>query len=113
MANASYEEGSEIQLDAETVALAAGWTEAGVESDIFRSGNRVQLAIRAKNAAKAAALITTLPVEYRPPVTVFNETGTVEVLANGEVKSAEGATALEASKARVYEIAYRAQAVSP
>lgn len=112
--SATYEEGSEILLDQEAVALAAGWADNPAEgSDVFRQGPMVNLSVRAKNVAKAAALICTLPPPFRPPVAVINETKTVEVKANGEVLSLDGAVSLEASTLRVYEITYRAAGTSP
>lgn len=112
MPNALFEEGTEITVDSETVAVAAGWTDAAT-SVAFRDGHHVSLAIRAKNGVKAASLVCTLPAEYRPSAAVVNETGTVEVLANGEVKSLDGATSLESATNRVYEISYAAAVPSP
>lgn len=114
MPNATYEEGTELSLDTQVLAPAAGWADqAGGGSDVFRIGSLVTLTIRAKNAAKAAALITTLPPPYRPPVAVIDSAGKIEVKANGEVVSLDGVVALEASVARVYSISYRAAGVSP
>lgn len=106
------EEGTEIVLDQETLAPAVGWTDTAA-SYVARQGNVVTLAIHAKNLAKAAALICTLPPEYRPPEALKNAAGTLEVLANGECKSLEGAVPLETASARIYEVSYLAGGVSP
>lgn len=114
MPNASQEEGTEITLDSEVVALGAGWTDtAATGSEVFRQGSLVVLALRVHNAAKAASLICTLPPEYRPASTVKDSTGKVEVLANGEVKALDGGVSLETAENRVYEVAYRAATLTP
>lgn len=110
----TFEEGSEIQLDTEEPAYSAGWEESPAKgSDVLRVGALVTLALRVKNAAKAAALIATLPVDFRPLANVIDKTGKLEVKANGEVVALNSSVELEASSARVYEISYRAAAVSP
>jgi hypothetical protein len=52
---ATFEEGSEIVVDSETVALNPTWTEAPEKGcDLWRRGDQVTLALRVKNAnAKA------------------------------------------------------------
>jgi hypothetical protein len=54
MPNATFEEGSEIAVDNETLVVGTGWSEEPKGSDVFRNGSKVQLAIRAKNVARAA-----------------------------------------------------------
>jgi hypothetical protein len=111
---ATFEEGTEIQVDSENPAYAAGWADtAATGSDVFRLGSKVTLALRVKNAAKAAALITTLPQDFRPQSAVIDKSKKVEVKANGEVLALDGSGPLEAAENRVYEITYRAGAVSP
>lgn len=110
----TFEEGTEITVDQEAVALAAGWEDSPAEaSDVIRRGALVVLAIRVKNVAKAASLICTLSPPFRPKVAIVNETKTVEIRANGEVISLDGTVSLESSSARVYEMSYRAAAISP
>lgn len=114
MPKATYEEGTSLSLDSETVAPAVGWTDQAVAgSEVWRQGDLVLVNIRAKNAAKAAALICTLPVPFRPAAAVISADGKLEVKANGEVLSLDGAPSLEASTNRVYSITYRAAGVSP
>lgn len=113
MPNATFEEGSEVQVDSEAIAPLVGWSESAHGSEVFRQGALVVAAFRVKNVAKAAAHITTLPAHYCPAVAVVNAAGTLEVKANGEVLSLDGATALETGKARVYEITFRAGELSP
>lgn len=109
---AIQEEGSEIELDLETIAPAAGWTD-NAGSGVVRNGRLVTVALHVKNAAKAAALICTLPPEYRPAEALKNAVGTLEVLANGECKSLDGSTSLESATSRIYEVSYIAGNVEP
>lgn len=109
---ATFEEGTELMEDAETVALAAGWSEEP-ESDVFRLGGQVTLSLRIKNAAKAAALIGTLPAMYRPAVALLDPTGKLEVKANGEITSKRSAVELETATTNQYLLTYRAAGISP
>lgn len=112
MPKATQEEGTEITLDSEVIAPAAGWTD-NPGSGVFRQGDMVTLALHVKNVAKAAALVCTLPPEFRPTEALKNGAGTLEVLANGEVKSLDGTVSLESATSRIYEVTYRAGGVSP
>lgn len=114
MPKASFEEGTEVQLDSGAIAPAAGWTDnVGGGSDVWRHGDYVHLMLRVKNAAKAAALICTLDASFRPPVALTDSGNKVEVKANGEVVSLDGTVSLETSSLRIYGISYRAAGVSP
>lgn len=55
MPKATFEEGTEIVLDSETVAVATGFTDhATAGSDVFRNGPRVSLGLRVTNTARKA-----------------------------------------------------------
>lgn len=46
MPNATYEEGTELVLDSEAIAVGATWSEAANSSDVFRIGPRVSVTLR-------------------------------------------------------------------
>lgn len=109
MANkAIFEEGSEIVVDTEVEAPAAGWTLNHVS--VVRTGPLVAVHIEATNNAGAAALVTTLQADFAPPETVTDASGTFTIAANGQV-SFTGSTA--AGARRVCQLVYAAGAVSP
>lgn len=51
---AEFQEGSEVVLDEEPVALQPGWSEPATGSDITRIANLVTLSMQVKNVANAA-----------------------------------------------------------
>lgn len=74
MPTAMYEEGTELVIDSEAVALGTGWTEPAAGSDVGRIGRMVFLALQLTNAARGAysaettygagALVTETGVTY-------------------------------------------------
>lgn len=109
MANkAVFEEGTEIVIDTEVEAPAAGWTLNHVS--VHRVGALVSVHIEATNAAAAAALVTTLQAEFAPAETLTDPGGTWTIAANGQV-SFTGSTA--AGARRVCQFVYLAGQVSP
>lgn len=110
---ATFEEGTEIKVDSEEPAYAAGWSDQAAPSDVFRNGDQVTAVLRVKNAAKSAKLITTLPQDFRPAAAVRDAQGKVEVKANGEVLSLQSLVELEAAQEITAQITYRAGLASP
>lgn len=54
MPKATYEEGTELVLDSEAVAVGATWSEQANGCDVFRLGGFVQVALRVTPKARAA-----------------------------------------------------------
>ena len=65
-----YEESSEIVLDTEAFAFAAGWTPGNYVS-VQRVGGLVAVHIEAGFGIAAAGLVGTLPPDFRPGDTVL------------------------------------------
>ena len=51
---AEFTEGTMVQLDAEEIVLAPGWSEPAEGSDVMRTGNTVTVAMQVKNIAEPA-----------------------------------------------------------
>src|SRR5436305_9914901 len=80
---AVFQEGTEIIIDTEVEAPAAGWALNHVS--VARVGNLVVAHIEATNNAGAAALVTTLQGDFAPGETVNSADGNWTVAANGQV----------------------------
>jgi hypothetical protein len=83
MPSAEYTEGSELVLDEETVALAAGWTEPAKGSNITRIGSLVVLSMQVKNEAEPAWVEATV---YAAKALVSEGGKVYESLAAGNEK---------------------------
>lgn len=103
-----FEEGSEIVVDTEVEAPAAGWALNYV--GVRRAGGGVQVHIEATNNAGAAALVCTLPADFAPGATITSPDGNWTVGANGQV-SYNGSRA--ASALHVLGVTYLAGQQSP
>ena len=86
-----WEEGTEITLDTEVEAPAAGWTLNYVS--VLRIGSAVQVHIEAAWAAAAASLVCTLPPDFAPGDTVTTPDGKFTIGNDGTVHYTGSTTA--------------------
>lgn len=105
---AKFEESTEIIVDSEVEAPAAGWTLN--YSAVNRVGGLVHLHIEATNAVSAAAQVLQLQADFAPGDLVTDPSGNWTVDANGNVHF-NGSTAAGAK--RILDIAYAAGQASP
>ena len=112
----TFEEGTELIVDTETINLSAGWSESPANScALFRIGQMVTLVLRLAYAAKTPAqIIAALPADFRPAMGVRDYSQQIEILANGEVIQTTAQTGREAAGGGLtYETSWRAAAISP
>lgn len=106
--SAKFEESTEILIDSQVEAAAAGWAINFVS--VNRIGNLISVHLEATNNANAAALVTTLQSEFAPAVQLTDSTGNFTVGADGTVSYNGSRTA---SAKHVLDINYQAASVSP
>lgn len=105
---ARFEESSEIVIDQEIEAPAAGW--AINYASVNRVGAAVSLHIEATNAAAAAPTVLTVQPDFAPGDVVTDPTGNFTLNSQG-VLAYSGSTA--AVGRRVCQLVYQAGALSP
>jgi hypothetical protein len=114
---AKVEEGTNLVLDEEEIALAEGWSSKPSGSSVDRIGETVIVSLQVRYLAKAAALVATLPVEYRPAASYTTGDGKFTIATNGEVTSNETKTELETAlvegKYLTCHASYRAAVQNP
>lgn len=105
---AKFEESTEIVIDSEVEAPAAGWALNYVS--VNRVGGLVAVHIEATNNVGAAGLVTTLQGDFAPGDTVTTPDGNFTIAANGQV-SFTGSTA--AGARRICQAVFAAGHASP
>lgn len=104
----TFQEGSEVIIDAEVETFDAGWTPSYVS--VVRTGPAVQLHIEAGYDAAAAATVATLPAEYAPGDTVTSPDGRFTLAADGALSFTGDTTAAGTA---VAQLNYTAGVASP
>jgi len=104
-----WEEGTEITLDSEVEAPAAGWHLAA-HCSVLRIGNLVALHLELAFDAAAAAHALTIPPQFAPADTVTTPDGKFLIHADGTV-TFPGSTAVGANA--ICQAVYAAGEASP
>jgi hypothetical protein len=105
---ARFEEGTEITVDAEVEASAAGWTLNLCH--VVRVGGLVAVHIEATNDAGAAATVCHLQGDFAPAAQVADSSQAFTVGTDGTVSFTGDRSG---SAKRVLQVSYVAGAVSP